>query len=216
MYRSKSYERNSYSVGQLIPGTELKIIDISSGETLSAHRLGEICVKSKQLSPRYLTESSTDSYTSDGYFKTNDFGYFDSEANLYIESKVSDIVFTEDQVYSPNELVILLESHPNVKDVSVVGTYCYYSDDETDNESDEDNPKNKTNNKNNSKELNNTFKIFVVLKPGSNITDLDLINFINDRVEPIKQIDSGLFIVDVLPRNSMRVIRRSALIKYCH
>ena len=197
-------------------GTELKIIDVNSGESLPAHRLGEFCVKSRQLSPGYLDNTSIDSYTTDGYFKTNDFGYYDNEGNLYIESKVTNVIMIEDQIYCPNEFKILLLSNPNVVDVAVVGTYCQYSDEESDNESDEEKPKNqRINNKKESKLLNNTFKIFVVLKPGSDITDLDLINYINDRVEPIKQIDSGLFIVDVLPRNSMRIIKRNALIKYC-
>ena len=194
----------------MIPGTDVKIIDLISGESLSAHRLGEICVKSKQLSAGYLGKTSNDWLTNDGYFKTNDFGYYDNEGNIYIESKVSDVVVIEEKIFSPNELQLLLLSHPNALDVTVVGTYCQYSD--SDNESAEEKDKNQKNL--NPKQMNNTFKIFIVLKPGSDTSDLDLINFINDRVDPFKQIDSDIFIVDVLPRNSMRVIRRSALIRY--
>ena len=171
---------------------------------MPAHRIGEICAKSKQLSPGYVTDNYNDAHTREGFFRTGDCGYYDNEGNLYVECRLSDVVGIEDQIYLPNDLQILLLSHPNVSEAAVVATYCEYSD----SESEECEPKTQTN------KINNTFKIFVVLRPGSDTNDLDLINYVNDRVEPIRQIDSGLFIVDVMPRTYMGTIKRSALVKF--
>ncbi|CAG2166363.1 unnamed protein product [Oppiella nova] len=170
LYKTKSFEYNGYSSGQLISGTEIKVIDIKSGDTLPVHRVGQICVKSKQLGIGYFTDDINsiqfgDRLTTDGYFKTNDAGYYDNQGNIYIESKVSDILHIDDQMFTPTELQILLLSHPDVIDTSVIGVHCEYSD--SDEESEDR-----------------------VQEMGSETRDLDLINFINDRVEPIRQIDS--------------------------
>ncbi|CAG2120798.1 unnamed protein product, partial [Medioppia subpectinata] len=190
--KTKSFQYNSYSSGQLISGTQLKIVDMKSGDTLPAHRIGEICVKSKQLGHEYLSDtnnaSKANNMTNDGYFKTSDAGYYDSDGNVYIESNASDIIYIEDQMFKPNELQLLLLSHPDVIDTTVIGIHCEDIDPDYDTvaaDEDQECPSND--------QLNNTFKIFVVLKVGSETTDLDLINYINDRVEPIRQIDSGIF-----------------------
>lgn len=195
-------------MGKLIPGTQVKIVDVSTDAALPAYGIGEICVKSRQLSPGYCSDKFNDSYTKDGFFRTGDCGYFDNDDNLYAECRLADIVGIEDQIYLPNDLEILLLSHPNVSEVKVVATFEEYSD------SDDDHHENNQSNTQKKNKINNTFKIFVVLKPGSEINDLDLINYVNDRVEPIRQIDSGLFIVDVLPRNCMGAIKRSALVQF--
>ncbi|XP_054166690.1 uncharacterized protein LOC128964155, partial [Oppia nitens] len=206
LQKSKCYERNNYSTGQLISGTVLQVLDLKTGESLPAYSVGEICVKSGQLGHSYGTDNS-DRFTNDGYLRSNDAGYYDNEGNVYIECKISDIIYVDNQMLIPNDLKILLLSHPNVIDVSVIGIYCNYSDSESDSD---------TNETNNIiyKQLNNTFKIFVVLRAGSNETDLDLINFINDKVEPIKQVDFNLYVMDILPRNSLGDIQRGSLIKY--
>lgn len=203
IYRSRSFERNCYSVGQLIPGTKLKIIDIKTGASLPAYKIWEICVKSNQLTPGYLTgpfdEQKTSIFTKDGFFRTSDAGYYDNDGYLYIESKLSDMICIEEEVFSPKEIEILLLSHSDVIDATVIGIFL--EDDYED--------KSETLDHN----LSNTFKAFVVLRAGSDTNDLDLINYVNDRVEPIKQFDSGIFILDVLPRNCMGIINKSSLIK---
>jgi fatty-acyl-CoA synthase len=190
-------------VGQLIPGTKLKIIDIKTGASLPAYKIGEICVKSNQLTPGYLTgpfdEQKTSIFTKDGFFRTSDAGYYDNDGYLYIESKLSDMICIEEEVFSPKEIEILLLSHSDVIDATVIGIFL--EDDYED--------KSETLDHN----LSNTFKAFVVLRAGSDTNDLDLINYVNDRVEPIKQFDSGIFILDVLPRNCMGIINKSSLIK---
>lgn len=211
IYKSKSFERNCYSVGQLIPGTKLKIIDIKTGASLPAYKIGEICVKSNQLTPGYLSgpedEQKTSIFTKDGFFRTSDAGYYDNDGYLYIESKLSDMICIEEEVFSPKEIEILLLSHTDVIDATVIGIFL---DDEY-----EDNSNIPVCNKSEvlNHNLSNTFKAFVVLRAGSDTNDLDLINYVNDRVEPIKQFDSGIFILDVLPRNCMGIINKSSLIK---
>jgi 4-coumarate--CoA ligase len=70
----------------------------------------------------WKNEAATkDSITPDGYFKTGDVGYQDSEHNFYITDRVKELIKYKGFQVAPAELEGKLMDHPNVNDVAVIG-----------------------------------------------------------------------------------------------
>ena len=100
------------SVGQLLPGLEVKIQD------------GEILVKGPSVSPGYYKDDilTAESFK-DGWFHTGDIGHLDNEGFLYISGrKKSIIVFNNGKKISPEEIEIMVEGIPFVKEVIAYGS----------------------------------------------------------------------------------------------
>lgn len=54
-------------------------------------------------------------------------------------------------------------------------------------------------------------RAFVVRKPGSNISESDIINFVDPKVVPYKQLAGGIRFVDFIPRNPAGKVLRNEL-----
>ncbi len=100
------------SVGKKIPGMDIKL----SSE-------GEILVKAENVTKGYFEneEKTKESFTSDGYFKSGDVGYFKDEY-LYISGREKFKIVTAagDKIY-PEDIERKLNANPNVWDSCVFG-----------------------------------------------------------------------------------------------
>ena len=105
--------RNRYShansVGQPLPGTEVKIVD------------GEICVKGPGVMVGYFEDAkATRASLQDGWFKTGDLGYMDSDGFLYISGRKKNlIILSNGKNVSPEELEEKLLSIEGIEEVVV-------------------------------------------------------------------------------------------------
>ncbi len=79
------------SVGKVFPLVEMKIIDKDEQGT------GEIIVKGPNVTTGYYnnTEATEELFTEDGYLKTGDVGYLDSENYLYLTGRKKSLIVTE-------------------------------------------------------------------------------------------------------------------------
>ncbi|MDR2480818.1 MAG: AMP-binding protein [Spirochaetaceae bacterium] len=79
------------SVGKVIPGVDMKILN--SGE----RGIGEVVVKGSMVMQGYfeMPEETAASFTEDGYLKTGDLGYLDSENYLYLTGRAKNLIVTE-------------------------------------------------------------------------------------------------------------------------
>jgi len=101
------------SVGQKLPGMEIKI---SSA--------GEIHIKGDNVTSGYFLnkEKTKESFTSDGFFKSGDHGYFDQNGYLYINGrdKFKIVTAAGDKVF-PEDVERKLNTHPDIWDSCVLG-----------------------------------------------------------------------------------------------
>ena len=106
------------TVGVPLPGLKVKI-DTN----------GEILVKGSTVTPGYYNnpEANEKAFTSDGYFRTGDAGYFNREGALVLTERVKDLFKTSNGKYiAPQMLESRLAENKYIDEVAVIGDQRKY------------------------------------------------------------------------------------------
>lgn len=100
------------SVGKIMPGVEVKI-----GEN------DEILVKAPTVTKGYYKRSViTEESFIDGWLRTGDAGWIDSENNLYLKDRIKDLMKTSSGKYiAPQMIETLVGTHPAIEFISIIG-----------------------------------------------------------------------------------------------
>ena len=85
---------------------------------MAAGEKGEIWVRGEQVSGEYVGRSVLDD---EGWFRTRDAGWFDAEGFLYVDGRLDDVIVRGGENISPGEIETVLQAHPAVADVAVLG-----------------------------------------------------------------------------------------------
>jgi fatty-acyl-CoA synthase len=117
------YETRKNSNGRPFPGVELKIVDPQTGKPQPAETPGEICLKGWTLFKGYykIPQQTMESMDEEGFFHTGDYGWMDSRGYLYYRGRYKQMVKTGGENVSQREVEALLESHPDIQSVQVIG-----------------------------------------------------------------------------------------------
>ncbi|KAG8337382.1 hypothetical protein J6590_024371 [Homalodisca vitripennis] len=179
----------SGSCGKLIPGVEIKILD-DEGHLVSPGNIGEIWIKTLAVTPGYWGRPDLNSsmFDNDGFFRNGDAGYFDPEGNLYLRGRVCDLINFRGHKFSPTELEDSIISHPSVMDVAVVG-------------------------KPHSCDIHHA-TAFVVRIPEYNVSEKEIMDFVNGKVDETKKLRGGVRFLDELPRTATGKVLRQKLKEY--
>ncbi len=111
------------SAGVPVPGVEVRIVDVSTGEEVPTGEQGEIWFRSAQVMSCYLNrpDATAETITADGWLRTGDIGHVDTDGYVYVEDRLKDMIITGgENVYSP-EVERVLAEHPNIVDAAVIG-----------------------------------------------------------------------------------------------
>jgi long-chain acyl-CoA synthetase len=110
------------SVGKALPGIEERVVD-GDGKPLPAGEAGEIRVRGPNVMKGYfkLPEANARAFDSEGFFRTGDLGRFDSEGNLYITGRLSDLIIVAGENVYPAEVEGVINAYPGVADCAVLG-----------------------------------------------------------------------------------------------
>ena len=111
------------SSGQLLPGTEARVINPDTGADLERGVPGEIWFRGPQAFKGYLNnpEMTRDTITTDGWVRTGDVGYIDDDGYLFITDRLKELIKVKGFQVAPAELEALLYTHPLVADAAVLG-----------------------------------------------------------------------------------------------
>ena len=122
----------------------------------------------------WKNEEATKKSISSGWFSTGDAGYLDADGYLYIHDRIKDMIVSGGENVYPAEVENALFDHPAIGDVAVIGV-----------------PDDK---------WGEAVKAVVVLKPGAEATEDEIISYSRTKIAGYK-IPKSIDFTDVLPRN---------------
>lgn len=118
----RDYLSHPDSVGNPLPGVDVKVVDPDSGEVVAIGRIGEIWVRSAGVIQGYWNNSEASAAViADGWLKTGDLGRLDSDGFLYIVDRTKDIIIRGGENVYSIEIENALLSHPDVLEAAVIG-----------------------------------------------------------------------------------------------
>ncbi len=161
---------------------EVKIFGLDDTE-LPAGQVGEIVTRSYLVMKGYWRnpEASVDTLRN-GWLHTGDVGYMDKKGYLFILDRSKDMIVSGGENVYPREIEEILMRHPAVREVAVIGV----PDDR----------------------WGESIKAIVVLAPGADATENELIAFCKDNIASYKKPKSVDF-VDSLPKNNYgKIVKR--------
>jgi acyl-CoA synthetase (AMP-forming)/AMP-acid ligase II/acyl carrier protein len=112
------HRRKPGSVGPAA-GPEIAILD-SQGRQLPAGKRGELALRGPTITRGYDNDpAATASSFQNGWFRTGDIGYLDTDAYLFIVGRLKEIIHKGAQKVAPAEVEAALLGHPDVADAAV-------------------------------------------------------------------------------------------------
>jgi acyl-CoA synthetase (AMP-forming)/AMP-acid ligase II len=180
------------SVGKLIAGTELRIVDPESGRDVPATEgeaagPGELWARGPQVMAGYLDqpEATAATLTAEGWLRTGDLGRIDAGGNVFVVDRLKELIKVNALQVAPAELEALLLTHPYVADAAVI-------------------PR--------PDERAGQLPVAVVVPRNGELDEDDLIAWVADRVAPHKRI-RGVRVTEAIPRTPAGKILRRRLVE---
>jgi amino acid adenylation domain-containing protein len=117
---NRSYQPGS--VGSLLEGVEVKLIDSETGQQVKPGELGEVVVRGPNVMLGYWNRpAETAQVLKEGWFHTGDIGRTDEEGYFYLVDRIKDMVNVGGLKVYPSEVENILYQHPAVAEVAVYG-----------------------------------------------------------------------------------------------
>ena len=129
---SDSVDRRVGSVGNAMPGYEVKIVDPQTGEIAPVGVAGELCVRGTSMMTGYykMEEQTVKALDSEGWLHAGDLATLDSLGYCAITGRIKDLIIRGGENVYPAEIEAFLMTHPKILDAQVVGIPCdYYGED---------------------------------------------------------------------------------------
>jgi acyl-CoA synthetase (AMP-forming)/AMP-acid ligase II len=111
------------TVGPLLPNTELRVVDPTSGAELGPGVDGELQARGPQTMLGYLhrPNETADMITGDGWVRTGDLGHVDNDGTVVVVDRLKDLIKVNGFQVAPAEVEAALVQHPVIVDAAVVG-----------------------------------------------------------------------------------------------
>lgn len=170
------------SVGIPIPGIEVKVVD-HNGNDVQRGEVGELLVKGDNITLGYYgLEEETKNTIKDGWLYTGDLVKMDEDDYLYIVDRKKDLIIRGGFNVYPRDLEEVIAAHEAVSEAAVIGI-----------------PDEK---------MGEEIIACVILKPGSVVTEEDIIAYTQQKFAKYKT-PKRVFFLDELPRTSIgKILKR--------
>lgn len=135
------YSERRLSSGPALCVIDLRVVDDDGNELPSGER-GELQVRGPSMFREYWNkpEATANSFAEDGWFKTGDVAYIDTEGHLFIVDRIKDLIIRGGENIGCGGVEAALSSHPKVIEAAVysvpddrlgeeVGTTMYVTED---------------------------------------------------------------------------------------
>ncbi len=175
----------SKTSGRPVDGVEVKIVG-SKGETLAPGETGEVYVRGYNLMVGYYNDpqSTAKAIDVEGWLHTGDIGLQDVHGNLTITDRTKDMFVVGGYNAYPAEIEQVVIAHDSVSDVAVIGV---------------PDPR-----------MGEVGRAYVVLRPGGQLSEDNLIAYCRDRIANYK-VPRSLRVIESLPRTGTGKVDKVAL-----
>lgn len=111
------------TVGSALPGVSCKIVDPETNQDLPDGVAGEFVAKGYNIMKGYykMPEATAAAIDEDGWLHTGDLAIRDEHGNFRITGRIKDMIIRGGENIYPKEIEDFIYTHPDVKDVQVVG-----------------------------------------------------------------------------------------------
>jgi long-chain acyl-CoA synthetase len=109
------------SVGRAVPGVLLRVADLDTGEPLPRGQSGEIQARASSLMAGYLPGEANDDAFADGWYRTGDVGFIDSDGWVRLTDRCKEMIKVRAFQVAPAEIEGVLLGHPDITDCAVFG-----------------------------------------------------------------------------------------------
>jgi acyl-CoA synthetase (AMP-forming)/AMP-acid ligase II len=107
------------SAGRAVPGVELRVVSLATGEPVGPGETGEIQARAASLMAGYLPAEP--GAVVDGWYRTGDVGNIDAGGWLRITDRSKEMIKVRGFQVAPAEVEAVLHGHPLVADCAVFG-----------------------------------------------------------------------------------------------
>jgi fatty-acyl-CoA synthase len=116
-------EHRCGTVGQVMPHTEIKIVDPATGRIVPHGEPGEFCARGYLVMRGYWNdpERTADSIDAAGWMHSGDLATLDGDGYVRIVGRIKDMVIRGGENIYPREVEEFLYTHPEIADVQVIG-----------------------------------------------------------------------------------------------
>jgi len=177
------------SIGQPIPGVEVKLVDASGGEVMLDEDdevrtdPGEIVARGRNFFLGYWPDGAAGPGT-DGWWATGDVAYADEDGDLFIVDRIGELILVSGFNVYPHEIEMVLGAHEAVVEAAALGVPHPYT--------------------------GQTVKVIVVREPGSQVTAEEIISYCERNLARFKCPTAVEFVAE-LPHSATGKIRKAAL-----
>ena len=112
---SSSRETMRGSLGELLPGNRLRVLDPDTGAVVGRDVDGDLWVKGPTLMEHYLGKTREECFDEDGWFRTGDTGHVDHSGAVHWTGRATEMIKSGGANISPAEIEVQLRAHPSVK-----------------------------------------------------------------------------------------------------
>ncbi|MDA8142048.1 MAG: long-chain fatty acid--CoA ligase [Desulfobacteraceae bacterium] len=174
------------SIGIPFPDNDVRLVDIDNGVTeVGVGQPGEIIMKGPLIMKGYWNNpEETAGQLKNGWLYTGDIATRDEDGYMYIVDRKKDMIIAGGFNIYPREIDEVLFQHPKVAEAVSLGVKDAYRGE--------------------------TVKVYIVAKPGQQVTPEEIIAFCKERLAPYK-VPKMVEFRDALPKSAVGKILRKTL-----
>jgi len=173
------------SIGQPLPGTDIRLVDLETGLAVPLGERGELQVKGPQVMLGYYNnpEATKDAFM-DGWLRTGDIGILDEDGYVFIVDRIKDLIICSGFNVYPRIIEEAVMHHPAVEEVTVIGVPDEYRGEAP--------------------------VAYVKLKPDQQVTEAELKKFLADKLNKI-ELPKEVIFKDQLPKTLIGKLSKKEL-----
>jgi fatty-acyl-CoA synthase len=116
-------DHRTATVGRVHPHVTVKVIDPTTGETVSRGETGELCTAGYGVMLGYWNDpaKTAEAIDADGFMHTGDLAVMDADGYLSVVGRSKDMVIRGGENIYPREVEEFLYTHPDIVDAQVIG-----------------------------------------------------------------------------------------------